>query len=111
MVIEPMEDLFRAMVHSRLAYGRTLRKIIAALVLAVLAVLEGGMYYYDISQWRGMQERIDRLRTEGRYEQALQEVDAFSSPSWLQEAGGNRTAAAGRLGISRTTLWRMIRPR
>ena len=83
MVIEPMEDLFRAMVHSRLAYGRTLRKIIAALVLAVLAVLEGGMYYYDISQWRGMQERIDRLRTEGRYEQALQEVDAFSSPSWL----------------------------
>ena len=29
----------------------------------------------------------------------------------LEEAGGNRTAAAGRLGISRTTLWRMIRAR
>lgn len=83
MVTEPMEDLFEAMVHSRSAYGRTLRKIIAALALAVFAVLEGGMYYYDISQWKGMQERIDRLRLEGRYEQALQEVDAFSSPSWL----------------------------
>ena len=83
MVIEPMEDLFEAMVHSRSAHGRTLRKIIAALALTVFAVLEGGVYYYDISQWRGMQERVDRLRTEGRYEQALQEVDAFSSPSWL----------------------------
>lgn len=83
MVIEPMEDLFEAMVHSRSAYGRTLRKIIATLALAVFAVLEGGAYYYDISQWRGIQERVDRLRTEGRYEQALQEVDAFSSPSWL----------------------------
>lgn|GEM_PF-6631808 len=83
MVIEPMEDLFEAMVHSRSAHGRTLRKIIAALALSVFAVLEGGMYYYDISQWKVMQERVDRLRTEGRYEQALQEVEAFSSPSWL----------------------------
>ena len=83
MVIEPMEDLFEAMVHSRSAHGRTLRKIIAALALSIFAVLEGGMYYYDISQWKGMQERIDRLRLEGRYEQALQEVEAFSSPSWL----------------------------
>lgn len=83
MVIEPMEDLFEAMVHSRSAHGRTLRKIIAALALSIFAVLEGGAYYYDISQWRGIQERVDRLRTEGRYEQALQEVDAFSSPSWL----------------------------
>ena len=83
MVIEPMEDLFEAMVHSRSAHGRTLRKIIAALVLSIFAVLEGGMYYYDISQWKGMQERVGRLQTEGRYEQALQEVEAFSSPSWL----------------------------
>ena len=42
MVIEPMEDLFEAMVHSRSAHGRTLRKIIAALALAIFALLEGG---------------------------------------------------------------------
>lgn len=83
MVIEPMEDLFEAIVHSRSAHRRTLRKIIVALLLSIPAVLEGGAYYYDISQWRGMQERIDRLQMEGRYEQALQEMDAFSSPSWL----------------------------
>jgi len=83
MVIEPMEDLFEAMVHSRLAHGRTLRKIIAALALAIFALLEGGTYYYDMSQWNEMQERVRGLEKKELYEQALQEVDAFSSPSWL----------------------------
>lgn len=83
MVIEPMEDLFEAMVHSRSAHGRTLRKIIAALALAIFALLEGGTYYFDMSQWNGMQERVRGLEKKELYEQALQKVDAFSSPSWL----------------------------
>ena len=83
MVIEPMEDLFEAMVHSRSAHGRTLRKIIAALALAIFALLEGGTYYFDMSQWNGMQERVRGLEKKELYEQALQKVDAFSTPSWL----------------------------
>ena len=83
MVIEPMEDLFEAMVHSRSAHGRTLRKIIAALALAIFALLEGWTYYFDMSQWNGMQERVRGLEKKELYEQALQKVDAFSSPSWL----------------------------
>lgn len=71
------------MVHSRSAHGRTLRKIIAALALAIFALLEGGTYYFDMSQWNGMQERVRGLEKKELYEQALQKVDAFSSPSWL----------------------------
>ena len=41
----------------------------------------------------------------------LEEINRDVALRVLEEAGGNRTAAAGRLGISRTTLWRMIRPR
>ena len=41
----------------------------------------------------------------------LEEINRDVALRVLEEAGGNRTAAAVRLGISRTTLWRMIRPR
>ena len=39
----------------------------------------------------------------------LQEIDRDVALRVLEESGGNQTAAAKRLGISRTTLWRLLK--
>ena len=39
----------------------------------------------------------------------LQEIERDVALRVLEESGGNQTAAAKRLGISRTTLWRLLK--
>ena len=39
---------------------------------------------------------------------SMQEIELMAVRQALSDAKGNRTAAAARLGISRTSLWRMI---
>ncbi len=41
--------------------------------------------------------------------QTLEEINRDIAHRVLEETGGNQTAAAKRLGVSRTTLWRMIK--
>ena len=38
----------------------------------------------------------------------LDEIDQDVAQRVVEETGGNQTAAAKRLGISRTTLWRLL---
>ena len=39
----------------------------------------------------------------------LEEINQDIALRVIQETGGNQTAAAKRLGISRTTLWRLVK--
>ena len=39
----------------------------------------------------------------------LEEINQDVALRVLEETGGNQTAAAKRLGISRTTLWRLLK--
>ena len=39
----------------------------------------------------------------------MEEINQDVALRVLEETGGNQTAAAKRLGISRTTLWRMVK--
>ena len=41
--------------------------------------------------------------------QTLEMINKEIALSVLEECDGNQTAAARRLGVSRTTLWRMLR--
>ena len=40
---------------------------------------------------------------------SLEEINQDVARRVLEETGGNQTAAAKRLGISRTTLWRLLK--
>jgi DNA-binding NtrC family response regulator len=53
-------------------------------------------------------EVIQCFRTELGLREALQEFEARFIERVLQEEGGNRTAAARRLGISRKNLWEKL---
>jgi DNA-binding NtrC family response regulator len=55
-------------------------------------------------------EVIQCFRTELGLREALQEFEARFIERVLQEEGGNRTAAARRLGISRKNLWEKLSP-
>lgn len=59
--------------------------------------------------WGGFHLRVENAATPLELNRTLEEINRDISLRMIQETGGNHTAAAKRLGISRTTLWRLVK--
>ncbi|NOZ21640.1 MAG: PQQ-binding-like beta-propeller repeat protein [Planctomycetes bacterium] len=64
--------------HVRLRRG-TIRKAIVVVVLLVISAALGGYIYIKQKQWRKRAELVERLRKEGRYEEAQRALHGDSS--------------------------------
>lgn len=78
-VIEPMEELFEAMTLSRSRYGKRKTGILTVVGLLLFSLFFGALYKIDQKRWTRMQERAKNFLMVEHYEQALHEVNAFSS--------------------------------
>ncbi len=97
-VVEPVEEMFEAMLESRGTYISTFTKIIIFCAIIVTAGTFGASYWLDGVYWRSIEDKVKRARERNDYPTAIKLLDEFSSPftsvilPGFVRAGGNRNA-------------------
>ncbi|MBR0035834.1 MAG: hypothetical protein IJP54_09175, partial [Synergistaceae bacterium] len=97
-VVEPVEEMFEAMLESRGTYISTFTKIIIFCAVIVTAGTFGASYWLDGVYWRSIEDKVKRARERNDYAAAIKLLDEFSSPftsvilPGFVRAGGNRNA-------------------
>lgn len=97
-VVEPVEEMFEAMLESRSTYMSTFTKIIISCAVIVTVGTFGASYWLDGVYWRGIEDKVKRARERNDYPAAIKLLDEFSSPftsvilPGFVRAGGNRNA-------------------
>ena len=97
-VVEPIEEMFEAMLDSRGTYKKKFMKIVIAGVIVITVGIFGASYWLDGVYWRSIEDRVKRARESNNYAEAIKLLDEFHSPftsailPGFVRAGGNKNA-------------------
>ena len=97
-VVEPVEEMFEAMLESHGAYISKFTKIIIFFAVVITVGTFGASYWLDGVYWRSIEDRVKRARESNNYAEAIKLLDEFNSPftsvilPGFVRAGGNKNA-------------------
>ena len=97
-VVEPIEEMFEAMLDSRGTYNKMFMKIVVAGVVVITVGVFSASYWLDSVYWKSIEDRVKRARESNDYAAAIKLLDEFSSPftsvilPGFIRAGGNKNA-------------------
>ena len=97
-VVEPIEEMFEAMLDSRGSYNKMFMRIIVAGAVIITVGVFSASYWIDGVYWRSIEDKVKLARERNDYAAAIKLLDEFSSPftsvilPGFIRAGGNKNA-------------------
>lgn len=79
-VIEPMEDLFTAMLRSKGAYVKVLKTVFTVIASGTLAAVFAFSWWFDSKNWENTLAAVQRARESDNYAVAISILDNFKPP-------------------------------
>ena len=79
-VVEPLEELFTAMIETKSKHKSMFIKIVAALAILAVIAAESGSYYVDRKYFDSKKKSIEHLCETGNYSEALKIIDSYRPP-------------------------------
>ena len=79
-VVEPVEEMFEAMLESRGAHSKKFIWILSIGIVIIIAGAFGCSYWLDGVYWRSIENRVRRARESNNYSEAIKLLDEFDSP-------------------------------
>lgn len=95
-VVEPVEEMFEAMLDSRGHYNKMFMNIVIAGAVIIIAGVFGASYWIDSAYWKSIEDRVKLARERNNYAEAIKLLDEFNSPftsailPGFIRAGGNK---------------------
>lgn len=95
-VVEPVEEMFEAMLDSRGHYNKMFMNIVMAGAVIIIAGVFSASYWIDSAYWKSIEDRVKLARERNNYAEAIKLLDEFNSPftsailPGFIRAGGNK---------------------
>lgn len=103
-IVEPIEEMFEAMLDSRGTYKKMFMKIVVAGVVVITVGVFSASYWLDSVYWKSIEDRVKRARESNKYAEAIKLLDEFNSPfTSVILPGFVRAGGIGMLFVMRLT--------